>query len=274
MASSLWLGLEQENGSGTIRRVRRGDGQHPQIRNEKAGSCARSRWQAGKAGRFLQGVGDLEGVHEAFTADDVHALELRVVEHVVGVTGARGSGEQSAGAGVVNGQQRRLAAGDVEPGRGGVQSHGEILLAYGHRPGGSVGEGVGADLLEHSWAREEAAKAAASADVVLISISGDQELPAATEPWMNLWSELRGNSAQALGLLFDSERLQAPEAVETALYFYRFALDCGIDGLLGWSDTTRAERWSKRCDRRADKRVGRELESTRNFEMQTNPHGL
>ena len=130
------------------------------------------------------------------------------------------------------------------------------------------------DLLEHSWSREEAAKAAASADVVLISMSGDQELPDATEPWLNLWSELRGNSAQALGLLFDSERLQAPEVVETALYFYRFALDCGIDSFLGWSDMTRAERWSKRCDRRADKRVGRELESTRNFEMQTNPHGL
>jgi hypothetical protein len=130
------------------------------------------------------------------------------------------------------------------------------------------------DLLEHSWACEEAAKAAASADVVLISMSGDQELSAATGPWLSLWSELRGNSAQALGLLFDSERLRAPEAVETALYFYRFALDCGSDSFLGWSDTTRAERWSKRCDRRADKRVGRELESTRNFEMQTNPHGL
>ena len=130
------------------------------------------------------------------------------------------------------------------------------------------------DLLAHPRACEEAAKAAASADVVLISTRGDQELPAATGPWLNLWSELRGNSAQALGLLFDSEWLQAPEAVETALYFYRFALDCGIDSFLGWSDTAGAERWSKRCDRRADKRVGRELESTRNFETQTNPHGL
>lgn len=130
------------------------------------------------------------------------------------------------------------------------------------------------DLLEPLWACEEAAKAAASADVVLIAMRGDQELPPAIAPWLNFWSELRGNSAQALGLLFDSDWLQTQDAVQTALYFYRFALDCGIDSFLGWSDTARAGRWSKIGDRSADKRVGRELESTRNFEMQTNPNGL
>ena len=46
MASSLWPGLEQENGSRTIRGVGRNKGEDLQAGNEEAGSRARGRWEA------------------------------------------------------------------------------------------------------------------------------------------------------------------------------------------------------------------------------------
>src|ERR1019366_5085374 len=111
----LWPGLEQQDSSGTIRGVRRGNGQHPQFGNEKAGACPWSRWQVSEARWFLRRVGNLENVHETLSANDVHAPELRVIEQVVGVADACGMEKEIAGAAVVNGQSRGLAASDKEP---------------------------------------------------------------------------------------------------------------------------------------------------------------
>ena len=109
----LWPGLQQQDGGGTVGSVGHRDRQHPRIGKKEAGACAGRGGESGKADWLWRSVGNLENVHEAFTADNVHALEIRVVEHVVGVTDARGTGEESATAGVVNGQQRRFPMSGV-----------------------------------------------------------------------------------------------------------------------------------------------------------------
>jgi len=68
----------------------------------------------GKAGWFPPPFGKLKDVHKTLPANDIQAPEPRVIENIVGVTDARGLGNELAGAAVVNAQSRRVAAGDKE----------------------------------------------------------------------------------------------------------------------------------------------------------------
>lgn len=90
------------------------------------------------------------------------------------------------------------------------------------------------DLLDENCIRQEVARLAATSDVVLVSVSGENDVPRSVAEWLDLWSELRGNSPQVLGLILDSEYQPALEVMETALYFYRYALDGGIEIFLDW----------------------------------------
>jgi hypothetical protein len=73
-----------------------------------------------------------------------------------------------------------------------------------------IGQMWGFDVLRIPECRELAAKAAASADVIMLSSHGAGDLPGEVKAWIELWLRDKADS-QALVALFDRPRVEAAQ---------------------------------------------------------------
>jgi hypothetical protein len=72
-----------------------------------------------------------------------------------------------------------------------------------------------------------AVQVAAKADVVILSLRGDAELPAEIREWIETWSRLTADNNPALVVLVD--RLQTSKTCATVAYLEEVADKAGID---------------------------------------------
>jgi hypothetical protein len=96
------------------------------------------------------------------------------------------------------------------------------------------------DLLSTAWLREQAAAEAVDADVIIVSLHGDDELPEAMREWLSLWLERKANRPYALGVLLDAGPVREDHAPQVAGYLETVATVGGADLLWGFCETPSA----------------------------------
>jgi hypothetical protein len=104
--------------------------------------------------------------------------------------------------------------------------------------GGLLGTGLRTrlwrrDLLQAAWLRERAASEAASADVIIISVHGQDGLPEEVRAWLGDWVERKAERPCALGLLLDRPVGAHERANPIAAYVQTVAAAAGADVLWG-----------------------------------------
>ena len=71
------------------------------------------------------------------------------------------------------------------------------------------------ELLDYPQLKQEAAEGAARSTVIMLSLHGDQPLPAGVNSWLKLWLSQTSGKDQALALLMDESQRYAPAAMVT-----------------------------------------------------------
>lgn len=95
------------------------------------------------------------------------------------------------------------------------------------------------DLLRAEWLREQAAKEAAAADVIIVSMHGEQDLPGEVTDWLTRWLEHKTDRPCALGVLLDGSAARCHTNPITR-YLEGVAAEAGADLLWGFCETTRS----------------------------------
>jgi hypothetical protein len=94
------------------------------------------------------------------------------------------------------------------------------------------------DLLRAEWLREQAAKEAAAADVIIVSMHGEEkDLPGEVTDWLTRWMGHKTDRPCALGVLLDGSAAQRPASPITR-YLQGVAQAAGADLLWGFCETT------------------------------------
>jgi len=93
------------------------------------------------------------------------------------------------------------------------------------------------DLLRAEWLREQAAKEAAAADVIIVSMHGEQDLPGEVMDWLTRWLEHKTDRPCALGVLLDGSPSQR-QASPITTYLQGVAAAAGADLLWGFCEST------------------------------------
>ena len=93
------------------------------------------------------------------------------------------------------------------------------------------------DLLRAEWLREQAAKEAAAADVIIMSMHGEQDLPGEVTDWLTRWIEHKTDRPCALGVLLDGSASQR-HANPITRYLQGVAEAAGADLLWGFCQNT------------------------------------
>ena len=94
------------------------------------------------------------------------------------------------------------------------------------------------DLLRAEWLREQAAKEAAAADVIIVSMHGEeQDLPGEVTDWLTRWMGHKTDRPCALGVLLDGSAAKRPASPITR-YLQGVAQAAGADLLWGFCETT------------------------------------
>jgi len=96
------------------------------------------------------------------------------------------------------------------------------------------------DLLSTVWLREQAATEAVAADVIIVSLHGDDELSEAMREWLRLWLQRKADRPYALGVLLDADPVREDRAQSAAGYLERVANAGGADLLWGFCETPSA----------------------------------
>jgi hypothetical protein len=93
-------------------------------------------------------------------------------------------------------------------------------------------------LLRAEWLCEQAAKEAAAADVIIVSMHGEeQDLPGEVTDWLTRWLGHKSDRPCALGVLLDGGAAQRPASRITS-YLQGVAQAAGADLLWGFCETT------------------------------------
>jgi len=95
------------------------------------------------------------------------------------------------------------------------------------------------DLLRAEWLCEQAAKEAAAADVIIVSMHGEADLPGEVTDWLARWLEHKTDRPCALGVLLDGSAAQRPASPITR-YLQGVAEAAGADLLWGFCETNDA----------------------------------
>lgn len=92
------------------------------------------------------------------------------------------------------------------------------------------------DLLNWTNHRELAAKETAAADLILVSLHGNRDLPAATFDWINLWLRRRSRTLQLVAILLDRAHFRTALCEETLYGFSCLAYAQGLTVLRSFQD--------------------------------------
>jgi hypothetical protein len=92
------------------------------------------------------------------------------------------------------------------------------------------------DLLNWTNYRELAAKEAAEADLILVSLHGNRNLPAATFDWINLWLRRRSRRLQVIAILLDKAHFRRAQCEETLYGFSCLAYAQGLTVFRNFQD--------------------------------------
>jgi hypothetical protein len=92
------------------------------------------------------------------------------------------------------------------------------------------------DLLAANLLREQAAREAANADVIILSLHGRNELPIHVRQWLSLWLNYKEARPYALGLLLDPDAACQGAANAVSVYVRTAAEAAGAEFFRGFSD--------------------------------------
>ncbi len=85
------------------------------------------------------------------------------------------------------------------------------------------------DLLRTAWFREQAAREAAAAHVIILSLHGNEDLPIEVREWLGSWSRQKEDRAYALGVLLDPSAVPQASPNSVLVYLRRMAESAGAD---------------------------------------------
>ncbi len=85
------------------------------------------------------------------------------------------------------------------------------------------------DLLRAAWLREQAALDAAGAEVIIVSLHGQDGVPPEVSDWLSRWQELKAERPYALGLLVDDAVAARDGTHPVAAHFRAVAATAGAD---------------------------------------------
>lgn len=85
------------------------------------------------------------------------------------------------------------------------------------------------DLLRAAWLREQAALDAAAAEVIIVSLHGQDGVPREVSDWLSRWQELKAERPYALGLLVDDAVAACDGTHPVAAHFRTVAAAAGAD---------------------------------------------
>ncbi len=92
------------------------------------------------------------------------------------------------------------------------------------------------DMLRTPRLREQAARDAAAADVIIVSLHGLESLTAEFSVWLNQWLGRRRAQECALGVLLDESAAPQAETQPVVAYFKAVARAAGVELLWGGND--------------------------------------
>jgi hypothetical protein len=93
------------------------------------------------------------------------------------------------------------------------------------------------NLLGSSSLGEQAAAEAASADVVIMSVSGDSDFSPSTHSWMNRWLGRKGDRPVMFGVLVDPKHAEKGAENPSIASARKFAGLAGADFIWGSSES-------------------------------------
>ena len=97
------------------------------------------------------------------------------------------------------------------------------------------------DLLSDPLLGEQAALEAAGADLIILSVHGRGELPAAVRAWLNSWLDRKPNRPCALGVLLDSDEASRGGGNPVIAYAQQVAAAAGANLFYGFSEAPASE---------------------------------
>ena len=96
-------------------------------------------------------------------------------------------------------------------------------------------------LLSDSLLAEQAAREAAAADVIILSVHGRTPLPPEVRTWITAWLRHKERRSYALGVLLDAEEVSRGSQNPVVNYMQQVATIGGVDLFYGFSEAPRSE---------------------------------
>ncbi len=92
------------------------------------------------------------------------------------------------------------------------------------------------DLLKPRWLRDQTVMEAVAADVIIVSLHGDQDLPQEMRDCFNLWLERKHNRPYVIAVLLDAEQANECHIRSVTSFLQTVAIDGAADLLWGFCE--------------------------------------